>query len=97
MAGGMFDRLLGAIAPAAMPCPAGTVRLRALRPFWFSGRTVETGGEVNVPAASAADIIFSSRAEIVDGEQWAEIHAAVSGDNLRFERESRKHRSAGRN
>lgn len=96
MSGAMLDRILGANAPSAMAPPDAGVRLRALRPFWFNGCAVEAGRLVDVPAAMAADVIRSSRAEIVDAEQWTEIRAALDAANLRFERESRRHRAAGR-
>jgi hypothetical protein len=83
----VFSSLLGGPNTAATP---GLIQLRTLRPFWVDGRATKVGEIVSVTATVAADIINSTRAEIVDADQWRDIFDAVQAQNVAHERASKR-------
>ncbi|MCV2358881.1 hypothetical protein LNV08_07790 [Paucibacter sp. TC2R-5] len=83
----VFSSLLGGPNTTAAP---GLVQVRTLRPFFLDGRVTKVGEVVSVTGTVAGDIIYSTRGEIVDTDQFSAIHDAVQAQNLANERASKR-------
>lgn len=55
----------GAALAAGAPIPAGTRRVRVLRPFIFRGEPTKVGDEIDLPRLVAIDVIAGNKAEAV--------------------------------